>query len=164
VFLQGDGNLITWEGTPKNRNSLVWKSNSPSATSTPYFLGLDCDRENIGIYRGSPDNPGSTIWSERTGLPPGPPPTLEPLPPTPTGPAPTSASCTPLYLGLKDNEVIQDGQSLQSPDDSNVLVEQWTNANLAVIDNGRVIWDSGQSESQGDYWTKLQVSKLSVDE
>ena len=79
--LQGDGNLITWRGKPKNRESRLWKSNSSSGTGQ-YFLGLDCDKRYIGIYRGTPSSTGSTVWRDRTG-------SSSPPAPVSPGPAPT---------------------------------------------------------------------------
>lgn len=90
---------------------------------------------------------------ERTGSSPSP----GPPPPTPFPTrAPTSPSVCSLFLGLLDNEVIQDNQSITSPDDSNLKLEQCRNGNLAIRDGGNVIWESRQNKNPGDHWTKLQ--------
>lgn len=115
----------------------------------PYFLGVDCSRDYVGIYRGFPDNPKERIWKERTSPSPGPSPTPAPPPPTPS-------SCEPYYLGLKDNEYIRDGSVFRSPNDNSILLEQWNNGNLAIRDGSNVIWESGQYKETADYWTKLQ--------
>lgn len=78
-----------------------------------------------------------------------------PSTPSPT-PSPGPSTCL-LNLGLRDNEYIQDGQSITSPDDNNIKLEQWNNGILAVRDGNNVIWKStAQSRSQGDFWTQLQ--------
>jgi len=78
--------------------------------------------------------------------------------PTSPPPSPTQSSCV-LSLGLFDDQIIEDGQSFQSPNDNNLYLQQWRNGNLVVWDtsNKRSLWDSGESENDGDYWTQLQV-------
>lgn len=90
------GNLIIWKGRPKDRDDRLWKTNK-SGGNGDYFLGLDCDKRYIAVYRGTPNNPGSYIWRERTGgssSPPAPTPTGRPAP-TPTGSSPTPPSSRP---------------------------------------------------------------------
>lgn len=85
----GDGNMISWKGTPKQRDDRVWKTDK-TAVSADYFLGLSCDKKYIGIYKGTPSAPRDTIWTERTGSssPPFPTPRPPPAGPTPTGSRP----------------------------------------------------------------------------
>lgn len=84
IIVKGDGNLITWKGTPTQRSSRVWKSNS-SGSSDDYFLGLSCDKQYIGIYKGTSSNPGDRIWKERAGGSSPPSPTPRPPAPSPNG-------------------------------------------------------------------------------
>jgi hypothetical protein len=87
--LQSDGNMISWKGTPKQRDDRVWKTDK-TAVSGDYFLGLSCDKKYIGIYKGTPSAPRDSIWTERTGSssPPSPTPRPPPAGPTPTGSRP----------------------------------------------------------------------------
>jgi hypothetical protein len=68
--LQENGNLVTypgvkdvWRGTP------IWESGVPESASwskSPMFLGLDCTRRYLGVYKGTSDNPGERIWKIAT--------------------------------------------------------------------------------------------------
>lgn len=84
--------------------------------------------------------------------------------PSPATPAPTPAQLCLLDLGLRDNDVIRDGQVFMSPDDNNIKLEQWNNGILAVRDGtNNVIWQSTQSRATGDYWTQLQGKQVLSD-
>ena len=61
--LQGDGNMITYNGTISDMGARFWKSDSSNSTGT-YFLGVDCvDGETVSIYQGAPNHPGNVVWS-----------------------------------------------------------------------------------------------------
>jgi hypothetical protein len=61
--LQGDGNMITYNGTfGGDHNIAIWKTASSSSAMT-YFLGVDCvDNETVSIYQGAPNHPGNAVW------------------------------------------------------------------------------------------------------
>lgn len=61
--------MITNSGEDGNSTGVVWKSGRHIRNSTtPYFMGLDCDRQYVNIYKGSPKNPGEWLWREETLL------------------------------------------------------------------------------------------------
>jgi hypothetical protein len=59
-------------------------------------------------------------------------------------------------LAFRDKSVIKSGEYFQSPDDLSLHVVQRDNGNLVVKDGDTVLWESGESESQGDFWSQLQ--------
>ena len=64
--LQGNGNLITYPGVKdKWRGTPIWESGVPRSASwsdSPMFLGLDCTRTYVGVYKGTAEDPGERIW------------------------------------------------------------------------------------------------------
>jgi hypothetical protein len=75
---------------------------------------------------------------------------------SPPGPPPPSSSTCSQFLGLHDHDIIRSGQQIYINGNSNLKLEHWINGNLAVRDNGRVIWESYRNNPQGNYWTQLQ--------
>ena len=157
TVLQGDGNMITYEGKTSDRGDSVWKSRSAGPGGNKFFLALDCGGDTISIYQGTAKDPGKTIWtSERMGPPPPPTPSppSAPTPPEPTPPEPTG-SCQPGGLNFASKQVIREGQSLQNKD-LNVYFEQEKNGNLLVRRGENLLWQSGVFRSNGEYFTILQ--------
>ena len=66
--LQNDGHMLTFANSSASNHHAVWKTNSHGPTSSNYFLGMDCNFQQVGIYQGSSDNPGDSIWREPTSL------------------------------------------------------------------------------------------------
>lgn len=60
--LQGDGNMVTYKGSPSDRGERVWKSGESGSTSDGYYFGLSCDGDHVAIYSSS----GDVLWSDRT--------------------------------------------------------------------------------------------------
>lgn len=161
----------------------IWKSDTTGKNAVSYFLGIDCSHKFIGVYRGPPSNAEifwsaettkmvqgmssplettTTIGSPETATAESPEKTTEVVATTKTKAPDTittepPAVCAPIYLGLKSGEVIQGGKAIQSPDDENILLKQWTNGNLIIKKGSKIIWESGKSEGYGLFWvTKLQ--------
>jgi len=65
--LQSNGNLETFPGTPDAPTGpSTWESDTYTNWNTNFFLGLDCQRQYVAIYGGTPDYPGSIIWQSPT--------------------------------------------------------------------------------------------------
>ena len=73
--IQGDSNMLTRFGTPENRISTFWKSESTQAINGDHFFAMNCDLVTLSIYQGTPKNPGEIVWNTV----PTPPPTIAPI-------------------------------------------------------------------------------------
>jgi hypothetical protein len=64
--LQGNGNLATLPGVLGSPTGPpIWESGVPESAivlDSPIFLGLDCTRRYVAVYKGTSDNPGERIW------------------------------------------------------------------------------------------------------
>lgn len=61
--LRGNGDLITFRGTPDNpKGDSVWKIENDSPEGQ-YFLGVECDLGTVSIYEYVPEDPGKQLWS-----------------------------------------------------------------------------------------------------
>eukprot|EP00521_Asterionellopsis_glacialis_P008794 CAMPEP_0195282806 /NCGR_PEP_ID=MMETSP0707-20130614/1557_1 /TAXON_ID=33640 /ORGANISM="Asterionellopsis glacialis, Strain CCMP134" /LENGTH=879 /DNA_ID=CAMNT_0040341857 /DNA_START=14 /DNA_END=2653 /DNA_ORIENTATION=+ len=61
--LQGDGNLLTMDAD----NNVVWASDSHSDIHTDYFLCLTSNKDELEVFRGTPENPFAKVWSSIDG-------------------------------------------------------------------------------------------------
>lgn len=63
--LQAVGNMVTYQGNLE-KFSRLWHTGVASRDPTTFFFGLACDGSHVGIYEGTPDDPGKLIWREPT--------------------------------------------------------------------------------------------------
>jgi PKD repeat protein len=68
TMLQDDGNLITRPPSElRGTVSYIWKS-TITGEIQDYFLGLNCDSVSVSVYEGTPEIPGSAIWTSPAQL------------------------------------------------------------------------------------------------
>lgn len=66
----------------------------------------------------------------------------------------SDSSCF-VHFGFDDETIIQSGDSFQSRDNDSVYLGLSVFGNLAIWDDGRILWESGSYLGRGDYWTEL---------
>jgi len=151
-ILQGDGNLVTYDGDGKD----VWDSNSvmEGGYYGNFFLVVVKDDDSNGedklaIIHGSLSNPDDTVWEE----------TIELTPFMPESPAP-SPKPSPAPMEEGDVKLIlEKDESIESDDpiyfNGGSFVQQ-PNGNIVLYKGGEEKWSSGVDDTEGYHRTMLQ--------
>lgn len=63
-------------------------------------------------------------------------------------------------LFLDEGSVIQSGQVFQSPDKSDLFVEQRDDGKLVVKEDDDILWENGYNGPVGNYYTRLQSESV----
>lgn len=124
--LQHDGNLLTFKGTPDDKEGdSVWKTGSTGAIAQ-YFLGIECDLKSISIYEYMPEDPGKLMWT--TGEYPSPTPDLMLVPTS----APVSATVSPTKSAMPSGSA----PSIEAVGNDDKTTEPASTPTLSPVANG----------------------------
>lgn len=166
-MLQGDGSLVTWRSNADGTDSLVWNTYSTQGAGV-YFFVLECEgqRGGMDVHSGTPNQGGSSIWSEdgffwrsQATSVPQPSPVDTTVQPT-SMPSGTNKCLEPEILMQQGDKIFV--QEVIMSDKNNFHLYQSINGTLELWEgssarSGVLLWESvNPLTTDGIYYTTLQ--------